>query len=231
MGKCVKMAINHVRTAALALLLASGVGSLAMAGSAAKGQFEKDVLAVANDWARVKYLSRSDDERKGNMELVGAKADDLAQRYPDRPEALIWDGIVTSERASLTWGVTALNLASKARDVLLKAESMNPKAADAGAPTSLGVLYYRVPGFPFGWGDKDKARAYLEEAVKNAPNGRDAHYFYADFLYEQGEYKKAEHELEQGLSSPAHPERPIWDMYFPKVMQGLLAKVQEKERS
>ncbi len=226
-----KMTINHVRTAALALLLASGVGSLAMAGPAAEGQFEKDVLTVANDWARVKYLSRSDDERKGNMEWVGAKADELAQRYPDQPEALIWDGIVTSERASLTWGFTALNLAARARDVLLKAESMNPKAADAGAPTSLGVLYYRVPGFPLGWGDKDKARAYLEEAVKNAPKGRDAHYFYADFLYEQGEYKKAEQELKQGLSSPAHPERPIWDKYFPKVMQGLLAKVQEKERS
>ncbi len=226
-----KIAINHVKTAVVALLLASGVASLAMASPAAKSQFEKDVLAVANDWARVKYLSKSDDQRKQYMELVGAKADELAQKYPDRPEALIWDGIVTSERASLTWGLTALNLASRARDVLLKAERMDPKASDAGALTSLGVLYYRVPGFPFGWGDKDKARAYLEAAVKNAPNGRDAHYFYADFLYEQGEYKKAEQVLKKGLSSPAHPERPIWDNYFPKVMQGLLAKVQQKERS
>ncbi len=226
-----RIAINHVRTAAVALLLASGVASLAMAAPAAKSQFEKDMLAVANDWARVKYLSKSDDQRKQYMELVGAKADELARKYPDRPEALIWDGVVTSERASLTWGISALNLASRARDVLLKAESMDPKALDAGAPTSLGVLYYRVPGFPFGWGDKDRARAYLEEAVKYAPNGRDAHYFYADFLYEQGEYKKAEQVLKKGLSLPAHPERPIWDTYFPKVMQGLLDKVQEKERS
>lgn len=230
-----KMAVHHVKTAiaaaAIPMLLATGFVSHAKAALAAKSQFEQDVLAVANDWARVKYLSKSNDERQQNMDAVGAKADELAQRYPDRPEALIWDGIVTSERASLTWGISALNLASRARDVLLKAESMNPTAADAGAATSLGVLYYRVPGFPFGWGDKDKARAYLEEAVRNAPNGRDAHYFYADFLYEQGEYRKAEHELKEGLSSPAHPERPIWDKYFPKVMQGLLAKVEEKERS
>ncbi len=226
-----KKAFNRLRTTAATLLLASGAASAAMAASGTNGQFEKDVLAVANDWARVKYLSNSDDERAQNMEAVGAKADELAQKYPDRPEALIWDGIVTSERASLTWGVTALNLASTARDILLRAESMDPSAADAGAPTSLGVLYYRVPGFPLGWGDKDKARAYLEEAVKNAPNGRDAHYFYADFLFEQGEYKLAERELKQGLSSPAHPERPVWDKYFPKVMEGLLAKVREKERS
>jgi tetratricopeptide (TPR) repeat protein len=226
-----KMAINHVRTVAVALLLASGVASLAMAAPAAKSQFETDMLTVAEDWARVKYLSKSDDERKRNMELVGAEADKLAHKYPDRPEALIWDGVVTSERASLTWGISALNLASTARDLLLKAESMDPKALDAGAPTSLGVLFYRVPGFPFGWGDKDRARAYLEEAVKNAPNGRDAHYFYADYLYEQGEYKKAEQVLKKALSLQAHPERPIWNKYFPKVMQGLLDKVQEKERS
>jgi tetratricopeptide (TPR) repeat protein len=231
MRTCTKTAIDHCRLAAVALLLASGVASRATAAPAADSQFEKDMLAVAEDWARVKYLSKSESERKQNMERVGAKADKLARMYPDRPEALIWDGVVTSERASLAWGLGALDLASTARDLLLKAESMDPKALDAGAPTSLGVLYYRVPGFPFGWGDKERARAYLEQAVKYAPNGRDAHYFYADFLYEQGEYRKAEQVLEQGLSSPAHPERPIWDAYFPKVMQGLLAKVQERERS
>lgn len=224
-------AINSIKAVAVATLLASGVASIAIAAPAAPSQYEKDVLAVANDWARVKYLSKSDGERKQYMEEVGARADQLAQKYPDRPEALIWDGIVTSERASLDWGLSALNLASRARDVLLKAQRIDPRAADAGALTSLGVLYYRVPGFPFGWGDKQKARAYLEAAVKNAPNGRDAHYFYADFLYEQGEYRKAEQVLREGLSTPAHPERPIWDKYFPKVMQGLLDRVQEKERS
>lgn len=224
-------AINIIKAVAVATLLASGVASIAIAAPAAPSQYEKDVLAVANDWARVKYLSKSDGERKQYMEEVGARADQLAQKYPDRPEALIWDGIVTSERASLDWGLSALNLASRARDVLLKAQRIDPRAADAGALTSLGVLYYRVPGFPFGWGDKQKARAYLEAAVKNAPNGRDAHYFYADFLYEQGEYRKAEQVLREGLSTPAHPERPIWDKYFPKVMQGLLDRVQEKERS
>jgi len=226
-----KNVIKHVGPVALCLLLACGAASLAVAAPAARTQFDVDVLDVANDWARIKYLSRSDAERKQSMEQLGAKADDLARKYPNRPEALIWDGIVTSERASLAWGLGALDLASAARDVLLKAERMDPKAADAGALTSLGVLYYRVPGFPFGWGDKEKARAYLQAAVDNAPNGRDAHYFYADFLYEQGEYQKAEQVIRQGLAAPAHPERPVWDQYFPKVMQGLLEKVRAKQRS
>lgn len=192
---------------------------------------DADILAVAEEWARIKYLSTDDSERKEKMEVLGAKADALVARYPGRPETLIWDGIVTSERASLTWGLTALNHASRARDLLLEAYKMDPKALDAGAPTSLGVLYYRVPGFPLGWGDSSKAREYLEEAVRDAPNGRDAHYFYADFLYEQGEYRKAEQVLRVALSLPHHPERPVWDLYFPKVMEGLLAKVESKLKS
>lgn len=192
---------------------------------------DADILNLAESWAEAKYLSRDDSERQEKMEPVGVAADALVKRYPGRVEALIWDGIITSERASLTWGLTALNLAAKARDMLIKAEKLDPKALDAGAPTSLGVLYYRVPGFPIGWGSNDKARHYLEEAVKNAPNGRDAHYFYADFLYEQGQYKEAEAVLEKALTLPPHPERPIWDEHFPLVMKGLLERVREKMRS
>ncbi len=192
---------------------------------------DADILAVAEDWAKAKYLSKDDSERQQKMEGVAAKADALVAKYPGRVEALIWDGIVTSEQASLASVFSALSYANKARDLLNQAYKMNPKSLDAGAPTSLGVLYYRVPGFPIGWGDKDKARQLLEEAVRNAPNGRDAHYFYADFLYEQGEYAKAEQILKAALLFPHHPERPIWDLYFPKVMEGLLLKIRDKTKS
>jgi tetratricopeptide (TPR) repeat protein len=192
---------------------------------------DADILAVAEEWAKIKYLSKDDSERKEKMEALGAKADALVTKYPGRVEVLIWDGIVTSERASLTWGLTALSHANRARDLLTDAYKLDPAALDAGAPTSLGVLYYRVPGFPLGWGDSSKARLYLEEAVRNAPKGRDAHYFYADFLYEQGEYAKAEEVLKVALALPKHPERPVWDAYFPKVMEGLLEKVRAKMKS
>ena len=216
-------------------LVAAGIAMLISAAPAVQAsdnrQMDADILVVAEEWAKIKYLSKDDAERKEKMEVLAVKADALVTHYPGRVEALIWDGIVTSERASLTWGLTALNHASRARDLLLEAYKMDPKALDGGAPTSLGVLYYRVPGWPVGWGDSDKARKFLEEAVKNAPNGRDAHYFYADFLYEQGEYQKAEQVLKVALALPKHPERPVWDSYFPKVMEGLMTKVQAKMKS
>ena len=213
--------------ASLALLAFVSPGSRASDNKA----MDADIIVVAEEWARAKYLSKDDSERKEKMEAVGAKADALVTKYPGRVEALIWDGIVTSERASLASVFSALGYANKARDLLNEAYKMDPKALDAGAPTSLGVLYYRVPGFPIAWGDKDRARQLLEEAIRNAPRGRDAHYFYADFLYEQGEYAKAEQVLKAGLALPPHPERPVWDQYFPKVMEGLLLKVHSKMKS
>jgi uncharacterized protein (TIGR02996 family) len=222
----------RIRSAAIAIAsVATVLSTFHIACASDNRALDSDILNLSEDWAKIKYLSQDDGERKTKMAQLAGKADDLVKRYPDRVEALIWDGIVTSERASLTWGITALNLATSARDLLLKANKLDPKALDAGAPTSLGVLYYRVPGFPAGWGDKDKARQYLEAAVRDAPNGRDAHYFYADFLYEQGEYKRAEEILIKALALPRHPERPIWDKYFPQVMETLLAKVRDKLKS
>lgn len=217
-------------TLAIAALAAS-LPFVHIARASNDSKLDDDIRTLAESWADAKYLSKTDSERKEKMDKVGSQADRLVTHYPGRVEPLIWDGIVTSERASLTWGFTALNLATKARDILISAERQDPKALDAGAPTSLGVLYYRVPGFPIGWGDTEKARQYLEEAVKNAPKGRDAHYFYADFLFEQREYKQAEAVVMRALALPSHPERPIWDRYFPRVMEGLLEKIRGKMHS
>ena len=218
---------RRMKTLLLAAVCASLL-PLATPAALARG-LRPDVLAIAREWAQIKYLSKSNSERSRKMKALAAKADALAKRNPGRVDVLIWDGIVTSERASLTWGISALRLATRARDILKRAYRMNPKALDAGAATSLGVLYYRVPGFPIAWGDKKKARRYLEEAVRNAPNGWDAHYFYADFLYQQGQYQKADQVLTEALRLPGDPQRPLWSRMFPRVMRTLLAKVRRKE--
>jgi hypothetical protein len=49
------------------------------------------ILAVAEEWAKAKYLSKDDGERKERMEGAGAKAYALAAKYPGRAGALIWN--------------------------------------------------------------------------------------------------------------------------------------------
>ena len=74
---------------------------------------------------------------------------------------------------------------------------------------SLGVLYYKVPGSPIGFGDKDKARELLLRALAVNPQGIDANYFYAEFLVESRQPDLALPYLERVLQAPARPGRPL----------------------
>jgi cytochrome c-type biogenesis protein CcmH/NrfG len=188
-----------------------------------------DILRLSLDWEHIKFEVANADEQEKLMAGVADQAAALAQKYPNQPEAKIWLGIITSEQSSMAnengSPIKALRLATKARDILAEVEKTDPVAADAGAPTSLGVLYYRVPGFPIGFGDKTKARQLLQEAVTNAPNGMDANYFYGDFLLQQKEYPQAVKVLQHALTLPPHADRPLWDKSRRLVIQQLLAQI------
>ena len=83
-----------------------------------------------------------------------------SRNIPDKRRAAVWEGIVVSEEAARASTFKQLGLATRARDILAKAYAINPRVADGGAAMSLGVLYYKVPGWPVGFGSTTKARAY-----------------------------------------------------------------------
>ena len=188
-----------------------------------------EVHRLQSTWEAIKFGIPEGDEQTKKMNALGEDADAVAARFPDSPEVQIWDGIITSERASMASMFSALGLAKRARDILEQVYKVAPAKLDAGAPTSLGVLYYRVPGFPVGFGDKDRARQLLEQAVKLAPTGLDAWYFYGDFLFEQKEYSKAAEAFRHALALPPHPDRPAWDKNRRLVIEERLASIAAKQ--
>ena len=209
-------------------MLCAGLSTLGTAGAQTSGNpaLDAELHKVELSWEHVKFQEDGQPQQFDDMEAVAKQAAAIAARYPDRAEPLIWQGIAISEEAGLASMMHAMGYAKEARKILEKANGVDATALDAGAPTCLGVLYYRVPGFPVGFGDTDKAREMLQRAVSLAPDGMDANYFYADFLMNEKDYAEARKVLKHALSLPARPDRPLWDENRRGVMRALLAKAQ-----
>ena len=187
---------------------------------------DADIHAIELRWEHIKFDEDGLPNLFGDIDALAKTTAGLVEKYPNRVEPLIWEGIVTSEEAGMAGSLSAMGYAKNARAILEQAYAKDPAALDAGAPTSLGVLYYRVPGWPLGFGDNDKARELLAQAVSLAPNGMDANYFYADFLISQHEYAAAYKILRHALSLPPQQNRPLWDKNRRAVIRELMAKTQ-----
>lgn len=196
---------------AIAVLMAAGSALSPAAHASNNPAMDADVAHIDSEWARIKYQVHDKAEQYRQMDKLAGQAAAVAARYPGHAEPLLWQGIVTSEEAGMANMFQQLGYARAARTILSRAEAIDPKGANGGVPMSLGVLYYRVPGFPIGFGSTDKARAYLKTALALDPNGLDANYFYGDFLNAQGDYRGALSYLQKALHAPADPRRPVWD--------------------
>jgi len=188
---------------AILVLAMTGIfGSAAMADE----KLDAEIATLQHDWAKANYQASKDAQQDTFKNLADA-ASKVSASHPGAAESMIWEAIILSGYAKAKGGIGALKIAEKARDLLLAAEKINPLALQGSAYTTLGSLHYKVPGWPIGFGDKKKARTYLEKALQINPTGIDPNYFYADFLSEQGEYAKAMEYYKKALAAPARAGR------------------------
>jgi tetratricopeptide (TPR) repeat protein len=173
--------------------------------SAETTPLDASIAKLQHEWATANYQLPEKD-REAALKKLSGDAHKVSASNPGRAEPLIWEGIITSTLAKYQSFLSAGGTAKAARDLLLAAEKIDPNALEGSALTSLGSLYYKVPRFG-SFGDYDKAREYLERALKVNPNGIDQNYFYADFLLERGEYAKSLEYFKKALNAPARPGR------------------------
>lgn len=164
------------------------------------------IVQLQHDWAKANYRTPKDQQEAAFKGLTD-RAHQISASSSNKAEALIWEGIVLAGYAKAKGGLGALSTAEQARDVLLESLKTNPQALQGSAHTSLGSLFYKVPRWPLGFGDKKKAKEHLEKALQLNPNGIDPNYFYADFLLEQGENAKAIEYFNKALNAPPRPGR------------------------
>jgi tetratricopeptide (TPR) repeat protein len=208
----------------------TGVAFVCVTGGTALASNNKamdaDIHNIELRWEHIKFDEDGSPNQFDHIDALAKLAAGLVEKYPGRVEPLIWEGIVTSEEAGMAGTLSAMGYAKKAKAVLEQAYERDPAALDGGAPTSLGVLYSRVPGWPIGFGDNKKALELLTQGVSLAPNGMDANYFYADFLMTQHDYAAADKVLKHALALPPQTDRPLWDKNRRAVIRELMAKAE-----
>jgi len=167
------------------------------------------LLALQHEWAHINY-EVDKDQKEAAFAILAEKAHEWSVQNAGKAEPLIWQAIIKSTYAGAKGGLGALALMEEARDLLLKAEAIEPAALNGSIYTSLGSFYYMTPGWPIGFGDDDKAMEYLDKAISIAPNDMDANYFMGDYWLEDHKYKKAVVYLQQVIDLPAVENRPVY---------------------
>jgi tetratricopeptide (TPR) repeat protein len=182
---------------------------------------------LQHDWAAANYQLEGDAQVEAFEALV-ARADSLVAAHPGSAELLIWNGIIKSSFAGAKGGLGALSLAKAARKSLEDAIAVDDKALAGSAYTSLGTLYYKVPGWPVGFGSDKKAVQLLQKALEINPDGIDSNYFYADYLLQQKQYEEAERYLLKAQQAAPRPDRPVADEGRQQEILAALSTTREK---
>lgn len=203
------------------------IGILLSSSPVFAAEFEDALLDIQHRWAEANYHESGKAQKQAFDKLL-EDSRVFAKNNPERAEALIWQGIVASTYAGVKGPFGALSLAKEAREALSAAEALDPTVLDGSVYTSLGTLYYKVPGGMIGFGDKDLARRYLQKALAANPDGIDPNYFYGEFLFEEDKFDAARSALLKAQQAPRRPDRQLADAGRQAEIDALLAKVNQK---
>jgi tetratricopeptide (TPR) repeat protein len=185
------------------------------------------VTELQRDWEVIRYQTPAA-EREKRFESLSAKAHKVSETFAGRSEPLVWEGIIVSSWAGEKGGLGALGLVKQAKGLYEQALQIDDKALEGSAYNSLGVLYYKVPGWPLGFGDKAKAKDLLQKALAINPQGIDPNFFYGEYLAENDRAAEAVSYLEKALNAPPRPGRQVADTGRREEIRALLAKVKPR---
>lgn len=214
--------LQRIRFLALLLPLLAACALLFM-NRAQAAPVDDAVAGLQREWEVIRYQTPAS-ERGKYFETLVQKAHQVSATYAGRSEPLVWEGIIVSSLAGEKGGLGALSLVKQAKALYEQAIAIDGQVLDGSAYGSLGVLYYKVPGWPLGFGDKAKAETLLKKALEINPTAIDANFFYGEFLIENKRKAEGINYLERALQAPARPGRQIADTGRREEIRALLSK-------
>lgn len=202
-------------------------GACILVAAQVRADTASDLQHLQERWAEVNYQIEGN-TRLAAFEQLAADADRAHAASPQSAEILIWRGIIRSTWAGARGGLGALSLVKDARGDLEEALKLDAQALQGSAYTSLGSLYYQVPGWPIGFGDDDKAEELLKKALEVNPDGIDPNYFYGSYLIEAERYSEAREYLLKAQKAAPRPGRALADSGRQEEIAAALAQIADE---
>ena len=157
-----------------------------------------------NNIAEIRYqvtaIEHRDCDKIAEFQKLIEQTDNLIKNNPNDSISYTWKGIALSAQAKHK-GISALANAKQAKELLEKAIAMDANSVDPTAHNALGMLYYKVPGWPIGFGDDDKAQEFFKKAMAISSN-IDTNYRFGEFLFHQGKKEEALQYLKKAYDLP-----------------------------
>ena len=182
------------------------------------------VRPVQERWAEIKYRNPAK-EQADQYHQLAQQARKISEANPNVAAALIWEGIVVSSEAGARGGLGALSLAKDARHLLEESLKLDEGALQGSAYTSLATLYAKVPGWPIGFGDDERAEELFRKSLSLNPDGIDANFFYGEYLVEEDRIAEGRAFLEKALLAAPRPGREVADQGRREEVQALLKRI------
>jgi len=196
------------------------------------GDMREDITATISSlqsrWAIANYELKGDKQLKAFEQLI-SDVEAATNEQANEAGIWVWSGIIKSTFAGVKGGLGALKFAKAAKVDLDQAISIDGNVLQGSAYTSLGTLYYQVPGWPIGFGDGDKAEGLLKKAIAINPDGIDSNYFYAQYLLSEKHYSKAEQHLLIAQNAAPRLQRPLADKGRQAEIAVLLAEARKNQ--
>lgn len=209
----------------LSSLIIAGLTSAALITPVAASPDE--LLKLQQQWATVNYQLEGDAQLSAFSELI-EQATKLVEQSENSAESLTWLAISQSSTASVKGGLGALDFAESAKENLERAIEKEESVLDGTALTVLAALYHKVPGWPVSFGSDKKAEKLFKRALEISPHGMDQNFFYAEYLFDEGEYKEAQAFLTRAQNAPEKANRPLADKKRREEIAALQSKLDKK---
>lgn len=209
----------------LSSLIIAGLASATLISPAAASPDE--LLKLQQKWATVNYQLEGDAQLSAFSELI-EQATKFVEQSEHSAESLTWLAISQSSTASAKGGLGALDFAESAKENLERAIEKEETVLDGTALTVLAALYHKVPGWPVSFGSDKKAEKLFKRALKINSQGMDQNFFYAEYLFDEGEYEKAQAFLSRAQNAPEKANRPLADKKRREEIAALQARLDTK---